>query len=148
MKVILLKSIPKVGKKDDVVEVSTGYAENALFPKKLAIIATDAAVAGVKTRAQHKVAEKEIQHNLLDRAIGMLEGKALIYKAKVNEKGSLFSKVDSADISAELLKQFRISIDASLMKIDGAPIKQSGTYTVTITEGKYTSQFSVEIKGE
>jgi len=148
MKVILLKSVPKVGKKDDVVEVSTGYAENALFPKKLAIIATDAAVAGVKTRAQHKVAEKEIQHNLLDRAIGMLEGKALIYKAKVNEKGSLFSKVDSADISAELLKQFRISIDASLMKIDGALIKQSGTYTVTITEGKYTSQFSVEVKGE
>lgn len=148
MKVILLKSVPKVGKKDDVIEVSRGYAENALFPKKLAIIATDAAIAGVKSRAQHKVAEKEIQHNLLDRAIGMLEGRSLVYKAKANEKGSLFSKVDSTDISLELLKQFRISIDAALMNIEGAPIKQVGIYTVTLTEGTYTSQFSVDVKGE
>lgn len=148
MKVILLKSVPKLGKKDDVVEVTLGYANNALFPKKLAIAATDAAVAGVKTRAQHKVVEKEIQHNLLDRAIGTLEGKALVYSTKANEKGSLFSKVDASDISAELLKQYRISIDASLMTIEGAPIKQTGSYVVTVVDGKYKATFSVQIKGE
>ena len=148
MKVILLKTVPKLGKKDDVVEVSTGYAENALFPKKLAIIATDAAVAGVKTRAQHKVAEKDIQHNLLDRAIGQLEGRALIYKTKTNEKGNLFSKVDASDISAELLNQHRISVDAKLMTIDGTPIKQVGTYTVTVTDGAYKATFLLDIKGE
>ncbi|HEY0980037.1 MAG TPA: 50S ribosomal protein L9 [Candidatus Paceibacterota bacterium] len=148
MKVILLKNVPKLGKKDDVVEVNQGYAANALFPSKLAMPATDVAIANSKARTQHKVAEKEIQHNLLDRAIGELEGKALVYKAKANEKGSLFSKVDVADISAELLKQYRIAVDAKLMKLEGAPIKQAGTYVVEVVDGKYKSSFSVDIIGE
>lgn len=148
MKVILLKTVPKLGKKDDVVEVNQGYAANALFPNKLAIPATDAAIANSKARIQHKVAEKEIQHNLLDRAIGELEGKALVYKAKANAVGSLFSKVDVQDISAELLKQYRIAVDAKLMTLEGAPIKHAGTYTVTVVDGKYKSSFSVDIVGE
>lgn len=148
MKVLLLKNVLKVGKKDDVIEVSQGYATNALFPQKLAVIATDANIAAVKIRAQHKVAEKEIQHNLLDRAIGELQGKALVYTVKVNEKGSLFSKIDVQDISNELLKQYRVSIDPSLMTLETNQIKQAGLYSVCVQDGKYQSTFSLEIKGE
>lgn len=148
MKVILLKSVPKVGKKDDVVEVNQGYAANALFPQKLAIPATAAAIANSKIRAQHKVTEREIQHNLLDRAIGELEGKALVYRVKANEKGNLFSKIDAIDISKELLKQYRIAVDAKLMSIENLPIKHTGIYIVTVADGTYRSSFSVDIVGE
>ncbi|MDB5255189.1 MAG: rplI [Candidatus Nomurabacteria bacterium] len=145
MKVILLKSVPKVGKTDDIVEVSEGYARNALFAKKLAVPATPAAIAEVQRKAQNKITEKKVQHDLLDRAIESLDGRTLIYKARANEKGSLFSKVTEQDISNALLEHHRISIDPTLMKIDG-PIKQTGTYTVSVKDAEYKSEFTVSVE--
>ena len=146
MKVILLKSVPKLGKTNDVVEVSEGYARNALFAKKLAVPATDQAVAEVKRKAQNKVAEKNIQHDLLERAIENLDGRQLVYKVKANEKGSLFSKVNETDISKALLDQQRISIDPSLLKITDGQIKQIGEYEVTISDEGYTSSFTISVQ--
>ncbi len=145
MKIILLKNVPKLGKKDDIITVPDGYAQNALFPKKLAIVATDQAIAAVQRTQQNKITEKKIQHELLDKAIESLTGRTLVYKAKVNEKGSLFSKISEHDISKALLDQHRISIDPSLLTIDGSPIKQIGDYTVTIKEGEYKASFTVSV---
>lgn len=147
MKVILLKTIPKIGKKDEIVEVNVGYANNSLLPQKLAIPATPAAVAAMKAKQQHKIAEKEIQHNLLDRAISELAGKSLVVKAKANDKGNLFSKIDGSDIALELLKQCRISIDPNKITIE-APIKHTGSYAVKVSDGEYRSTFTVDIVGE
>ncbi len=145
MKVILLKTVPKVGKKDDIVTVPDGYAHNALFPKKLAIQATDQAIAALQRTQQNKITEKNIQHELLDKAIESLEGKTLIYTAKKNDKGSLFSKITEQDISKALMSQHRIAIDAKLMTI-GVSIKQVGDYTVTVKDGEYTSSFVVSVQ--
>jgi large subunit ribosomal protein L9 len=146
MKVILLKTVPKVGKKDDIVTVPDGYAHNALFPKKLAVQATDQAIAALKRTQQNKITEKNIQHALLDKAVESLEGKTLVYNAKKNEKGSLFSKIAEQDISKALLDQHRISIDANLMSIEHGPIKQVGEYTVTVKDGEYKSSFVVKVQ--
>lgn len=146
MKVILLKSVPKVGKTNDIVEVSEGYARNALFAKKLAVPATAQAIAEVQRKAQNKITEKKIQHDLLDRAIESLDGRRLVYKVKANEKGSLFSKVSEADISKALLDTQRISIDPSLLKIEGGQIKQVGEYTVGIIDEGYASSFIVSVQ--
>ncbi len=146
MKVILLKSVPKVGKTNDIVEVSEGYARNALFAKKLAIPATAQAIAEVQRKAQNKIAEKNVQHDLLERAIESLDGRTLVYKVKANEKGSLFSKVTETDISKALLELQRISIDPSLLKIATGQIKQIGEYEVLITDEGYTSSFIVSVQ--
>ena len=148
MKVILLKSVPKLGKPNDILDVPDGYANNALFPKKLAIIATPAAIAALKQRQQAKETEKEIQHNLLDRAIATItaEGTSLTYKTKANDKGSLFSRITAEDISKALLAQHRITIDAKHLDIDD--IKQLGTYTVKVSEGSYKAMFPLVIVRE
>jgi large subunit ribosomal protein L9 len=146
MKVILLKSVPKLGKKDDILTVPDGYAQNALLPKKLAMIATDQAVAALQRTQQNTIAQKEVQHALLDKAVESLIGKTLIYKAKTNEKGSLFSKIDETDIRNILLEQENIAIDHRIMKIVDGPIKQTGTYALTVIEGKYHNTFSIEVK--
>jgi len=146
MKVILLKSVPKVGKKDEIVTVPDGYAQNALLPKKLAIIATDQAIAALQRTQQNKITEKKIQHELLDKSIESLAGKALAYKTKKNEKGSLFSKVTENDISKALMDQHRISIDPGLMTIREGHIKQIGTYTVEIKDGEYRSEFIISVE--
>lgn len=148
MKVILLKTVPKLGKTNDIIDVPDGYALNALFPKKLAVVATPAAIAALNQRTQAKITEKEIQHNLLDRAIAAIteNGTELTYKAKANDKGSLFSRVSPADISKALLAQYRISIDVKHMTIED--IKQTGTYTVKVSDGAYSTSFPLKVVGE
>ena len=58
MKVVLLQDVKSQGKKDQIIEVSEGYARNFLFPKKLAIEADNAALNELKNReesaAHHK----------------------------------------------------------------------------------------------
>jgi large subunit ribosomal protein L9 len=146
MKVILLQSVPKLGKKDDVITVPDGYAQNALFPKRIAVVATDAAIKALQQNQKNKVVEKEIQYTLLNKAIEGLVGKTLVYKAKKSEKGSLFSKVTEADISNAFKEQYAIAIDAKLLTIEGGAIKQVGTYTVLVKEGSYKNSFFVTVQ--
>src|SRR4051812_15322751 len=113
MKVILLKGVPKVGKPEEIVEVSDGYAQNALFPRRLAVPATQHAVDALKQRQLGRVAQKAEQHALLDQAMKSIGGANILYTAPANEKGSLFSKIDAADVSKFLLDEHRISIDAT-----------------------------------
>lgn len=148
MKVILLKSVQKVGKKDEVVEVAAGFAQHALFPKKLAIAATPSALAALKTHQANVVPEKNMQHVLLDKAIAAIAAASFIYKAKANEQGNLFSKIDTDDIAHALMDQMRISLDPKKMHIVEGVIKQVGTYTVNVQDGDYRARFEVVVQKE
>ena len=53
MKVILLQDVKALGKKGDVVNVSDGYARNAIFPKKLGLEATPKNLNDLKLQNQH-----------------------------------------------------------------------------------------------
>ncbi len=145
MKVILLKNIPKLGKKDDIIEVNQGYANNALFPKKLAVVATPAVIDALRVRQQQKVAEKDIQHNLLDRAIAELQNLKVQIAVPVNEKGNLFSKIDEKDISKIIKDEYDILMDSKYLKVQGGAIKSLGIYKVDVSDGDFSSQFELEI---
>lgn len=142
MKVILLKTVPKLGKKDDIVEVSEGYAANALFPKRLAIVATPAAVDALATRKQQKVAEKDIQDNLLERFIETLIENPISINVKTNKQGGLFSSIDERGIAKELLAKYNMKIDPKMLEIESGVIKQAGTFVVRV---KGYNSFSVEV---
>lgn len=146
MKVILLTSVPKVGIKDTIVDVAAGYAEHALFPRKLAVPATDAAIAVLNRRKQNIVAEKNIQHTLLDKAIAAANDLALVMSVRANKEGSLFSKIHTKDVTEFLMKNHRISIDPKLMTIPDESIKKIGTYQITVVDGEYKATFQIELR--
>ena len=143
MKVLLLKAVPKIGKKDDIVEVSMGFANNALFPKKLAVPATQTVVDAVHTHQQNVAAVKEIQHNLLDRAITALTDAQTTFPTKANNQGNLFSKIDAKDIALHLEKNHRITIAPECIHVPDGAIKKVGEYVLEIKDGKYHSSIKL-----
>ena len=60
MKVILLADIKGVGKKDQIISASDGYARNFLFPKKLAVEANNENLAKLKSKNESKAYKKEM----------------------------------------------------------------------------------------
>lgn len=144
MKVILLRSIDKVGKKDEVVTVSDGYAHNALFPKKYAIPATAQALEQLKRRQAGVVAEQALQHQLLEKAFREVENHPIEIKARASGNGSLFAKITAKEIAAGLLKSHRLSIDPKIVVLP-EPIKHTGTYQVPVVFDSFKGMLTVAV---
>ena len=94
MKIILLSDVASLGKKDDVVEVSAGYARNSLIPKHLGEEATPANLNNLKLRKKH---EAKIEKENLE--------KALELKKKRRWKSQL--RPVKADVYSDLFPQRR-----------------------------------------
>ena len=129
MKVLLLADVKGQGKKDQIVEVSDGYARNFLFPKKLAV------VADAKVMSESKSKEEAKQFRLKEEkaaAKALCEKLATItvtVKATAGADGRLYGSVTAKDISENLLKQHNIEIDKrKLVLADN--IKTFGTYEI------------------
>ncbi len=133
MKVILISDVRNLGKKGELKDVSNGYAQNFLFPKKLAGVATPEAILKIKLdqkKAQEQ--EKKIEENLRKIA-SKIQNQKIILKAKA-EKGKLFGKVNSKEIANELKKQnFDISEKSIIIQ---EPIKTTGEKEILIDFGK------------
>ncbi|MEK7228361.1 MAG: 50S ribosomal protein L9 [Patescibacteria group bacterium] len=143
MKVILLQNVTKVGKKGEVVEVSDGFAVNSLLPAKKAIAATAKNLEALTRKRDSILATKALEHGLLEAAVKSLPDTALTIAVKANEKGHLFSKVDEK-IIVEALAKHRIGISVKNVILD-EPIKEVGSYSITVQEGDYKAVVPVVI---
>ena len=130
MKIILLKSVQKVGKKDEVLDVPEGYARNALFPKGLAIQATDAALAAMKTRLLGAQTKAALERSLLEKNYQTLTEKTIIISAAHTKEGVLFKKIHEKDIAQTIESSENITLDSSDLVLKEVPIKTVGIYTV------------------
>ena len=131
MKVILLQDVKALGKKGDVVNVSDGYARNAIFPKKLGVEANAKNLNDLKLQNQH--ADKVAQENY-EAALAMAENlkdKKVTVKMKAGEGGRTFGSVSSKEISEAAKKQFDLDIDKKKIQLD-SPIKQVGDFEVPV----------------
>lgn len=118
MKVILLKDVKGVGKKDQVVNAADGYARNFLFPQKLAVEATAGAMKGIeKMRKAEADREAERRANAMQTATA-LKGKVINMQVKCGSQGRLYGSITSAEIAAELKKQHGVEIDKRDIKCD------------------------------
>ena len=131
MKVVLLQDVKGQGKKDQVVNVSDGYARNYLLPRGLAIEANSKAMNEIKNKEAakaHKIAlEKAAANELKEK----LAATVVKMKGKAGADGKLYGSVTSSDIADELKKQHNIDVDRRKIVMDG-PVKAFGTYAFDV----------------
>ena len=131
MRVILCADVKGQGKKDQIVDVSDGYARNFLFPKKLAIPADSKAINDVKNKEaakQHKV-DVEIQ-NAKDLA-KKLESIVVVFEYAAGPDKKLYGSVTAKDIAEELKKKHGIDIDKRKITL-AEPIKSFGEFKADV----------------
>ncbi|MEN6522016.1 MAG: 50S ribosomal protein L9 [Armatimonadota bacterium] len=131
MKVILKQDIKAVGKMDDVVNVTPGYARNYLFPRNLAVEATAQNLAvmkrkydAIEKKGEKLVAEcREIAENL--------KGKKITITARAGAGSKLYGSITSQDIADAVKSQTGVELDKRKIHI-ADPIKAAGAHNVPI----------------
>ena len=127
MKVILLQDIKGVGKKDEVINASDGYARNFLLPKKMGIEANAENMSKLKAKQDSNQYKKSVEKEKAEEIAKKLKNITL----KTGENQRIFGSITSKEIAENLKEQYKIEIDKK--KIDlKEPIKVLGVSTVNI----------------
>lgn len=131
MKVILKADIKGVGKKDEVINASDGYARNFLFPKNLAVEANAENMSKLKAKkdsnAYKKSQEKEEAKKIADKLSKIL----LKVPVKAGENGKIFGGVSAKEVSDLLKEEYKIEVDKKKIELKET-IKTLGVRTLTI----------------
>jgi len=131
MKVILKQDVKGLGKKDDLVNVSDGYARNFLFPRGLAVEANESNLNIVKTRKEAEKSKKDRELAQARKLAEELRNVEVAIRAKTGENGKLFGSITSKDISDKLKEDFGLDIDRKKIVMPYA-IKSTGTYEIDV----------------
>lgn len=131
MKVILLTDVKGTGKKDELVNVSDGYARNFLFPRGAAVEATPGAAKELeKKRAAERQREAERKAEAEQKA-RELKDKVVRVEAKCGDKGRLYGRVTSQEIADALAKQHNVTVDKRRIDLK-EPIREAGDTKVEV----------------
>ena len=131
MKVILLDNIKGVGKKDEVINASDGYARNFLFPKKLAVEANAENMSKLKNKQDSFQHKKDVEKEKAEEIAKKLKDIVVNVKVKAGDNGRIFGGVTSKEISESLKQQFGIEIDKKKIVLNET-IKNLGVFNVSV----------------
>lgn len=143
MKVILLKDVKSQGRKDDIINVSDGYANNYLIKNKLAVAYTETSKKILDKQIQIRNDEEaKIVANLTE-IKNKLNDKIIEFKVKTGKDDRVFGTVSSKQIS-DKINELGYDIDKKYILID-TPLSSLGTYKVKIKLHKKV-EFNINIK--
>jgi large subunit ribosomal protein L9 len=132
MQVILLKDVKGLGKAGQMVKASDGYARNFLFPKKLAMEATDANIALLEKQKKQIEAQRAMDIQVAEEMRGKIESaKPLKLVSKAGDNGKLFGAITAQDIADAFKKEYLVEIDKKKIVLD-SPIKNLGPAEVMV----------------
>lgn len=150
MRIILLKDVPGVGKRHDVIEAKGGHAD-FLIRKKSAQYATPQALEALEKRKKEILVGREVQMDLLLKNLEEVKNKTITIESKVNEKGHLFSAIHKEQIINQLKKEEHADISEEFIVLE-KPIKEIGEFEIPVivhsTGGKtLKSSFKLIVNG-
>lgn len=132
MKVILLSELKGKGGEGDIVEVADGYANNFLFPQKIAVAATKGNLKQLEQR-KHNIATREAARIEEAQALkAALDDLSVKVEARVGEEGVLFGSITAAMIADALKEAEDIEIDRKRIDLKN-PIKTAGKHEVVVS---------------
>lgn len=147
MKVIFLKDVPKLGKRDEVKDINDGYARNFLFPQQLAEMATPASLSKLQKKLSDKKAGNDAEDIRNKLCIDAINGKDINIKAKANEKDALFKSINAKDIVSAVSSQLGTKINEEMLDGD-LHIKNLGSVEVKIKSGSHAGKINLHIVKE
>ena len=131
MKVILLKDVKGTGRKDQVLDISEGFARNFLLPRRLAVLASGQALSALEKehwrKSQKETAEIKKADVLLDR----LASQPLKFVLPADQKGHLYAGLKDSEILVKLAKG-----ESPLTLVEYSPIKTVGEHEISVKIAK------------
>jgi large subunit ribosomal protein L9 len=146
MDVILLEKVKNLGDLGDTVKVKAGYGRNFLLPQGKALAATPDNLKVFEARKAELLKKATDSLNAAKMRAEKLAGKTLVIKALTAEEGKLYGSVGVSDV-VRAATEAGHDIKRSEVEIPGGPIRQIGSYPVTLrlhTEVEATLTVSVE----
>lgn len=142
VKVILKENIKGVGKKDEIVEVKDGYANNFLYAQKKGVPATPENINKLKAKNDkiQKNHDKDVKK--ANELKEMLDSKEITIKVKAGSNRKVFGSVGAKEIADAIKEQLNIEVDKKKISTN-ARMKELGLHTVEL---KLHSEIKTKIK--
>ena len=131
MKIILKQDVKTIGKKDEIHEVSDGYARNFLFPRNLAAPADAAALNQARTKSEAKAHHEAEARAAAEALAERIKGKTVAVKVKGGASGKLYGKVTAKDVAEVLSKMVGAEVDKKKVEMPSS-IKEFGSYDANV----------------
>ena len=131
MKVVLLADVKGQGKKDEIINVSDGYARNFLFPRKLAVEADAKILNEIKGREESLKHKIEVETAEAKALAAKLDSTLIKITASSGADGRLYGSITAKDIADTLAKNYGITVDKRKIQLSD-PIRAYGKYDLDV----------------
>jgi large subunit ribosomal protein L9 len=147
VQVILNEDVPNLGRTGDVVKVRPGFARNYLFPRKLAVEASQKSLRAFEHHKRVAMGKREVQKTEATELKRRIEALTISIGAHAGEEGKLFGSVTNIDIE-RALREKGFTIERRKIHL-AEPIKQLGEFTVPVRlQPEVEASLKVEVKAE
>jgi large subunit ribosomal protein L9 len=131
MKVLLRSDVVGVGRRGDIVTVSSGHARNFLMPRGLAVPASDGTVRQSESMKRARQLREAADRESAQVVATVLASRTITVSAKAGNEGRLFGSVSAGDIAAAVAAQTGLAIDRKGIVIN-EPIRSVGEHRVVV----------------
>jgi len=130
LKVILREDVAGCGKAGEAKQVKDGFARNFLFPRNLALAASDEALRQIELDQNNKKSKKDLEIKKAQEAALRLAGLSLTITAEVNEEEKLYGSLNASDIAAAIAAE-GVEVNKKAIVLE-TPIKELGIYDIEV----------------